>query len=46
MSKGEGPGFFWPQVIMSEMSEVNSLKMGVKFAISLNLGEEKHTYHV
>ena len=35
---------FGPQV--SEMSEVNSLKMGVKFDISLNMGEKKHTDHV
>ena len=40
VSKSEGHGsFFGPQV--SEMSENISLKMGVKFAISFNLGDKK-----
>ena len=39
VSKSEGHGsFFWPQV--SEMSEMASLKMGVKFAISVIMGEK------
>ena len=39
VSKSDGNGsFFWPQV--SEMSEMVSHKMGVKFASSLNMGEK------
>ena len=39
LSKSEGHGSsFWPHV--SEMSEMVSLKMGVKFASSLIMGEK------
>ena len=39
MSKCEGNGsFFWHQVI--EMNEKLSLKMGMKFAVSLPMGEK------
>ena len=39
VSKSEGHGsFFWPQV--SEMGEMVSLEMGVKFASSLIMGEK------
>ena len=40
MSKSEGHPWvlFWPQV--SKMSEMGSLKMGVKFASSLIMGEK------
>ena len=39
VSKSEGRGsFLWPQV--SEMSEIVSLKMGVKYVSSLIMGEK------
>ena len=38
MSKGEGHGSFFG--LKSEMSEMVSLKMGVKFASSLIMGEK------
>ena len=38
MSKSEGQGPFWG-IKVSEMSELVSLRLGVKFVTSLNTGE-------